>query len=249
MQDIALDRRLIVALDTADRASALDLYRRTKSVCAAYKVGLQLFTATGMDLVHRLRGDGADVFLDLKLHDIPNTMAGAVAEIAKQGVALTTVHALSGKDAMVSAVGALSGATTLPGASPTQLLAVTVLTHHTGESLARLGLPSDPATSVKRLLQEAMDASMHGCVCSPEEAAMVRSIVDEDFLIVCPGIRPEGAPLGDQARTATPYEAVASGADRVVVGRPIRMAANPGEVAASILEDIERGLAERERAA
>jgi orotidine-5'-phosphate decarboxylase len=239
MRDIPLDKRLVLALDTPDKESAMDLVRRTRGSVGTYKVGLALFTAVGPSFVEWLRREGADVFLDLKMHDIPSTVAAGVQAAAKHGVSLLTVHALGGPQMLDAAQAALQGQ------AVTRLLGVSVLTHHTGNELRALGLDEDPAEAVLRLTRMCHERGLDGCVCSPEEARAVRAATSEDFLIICPGIRPEGAPLGDQARTATPFDAVREGADYLVVGRPIRTAPDPGAVAAEILADMERGLAAR----
>lgn len=245
MAGIPLDKRLILALDTPEREAAVDLVRRTQKVVTTYKVGLELYTALGPSFVEWLRRSGAEVFLDLKLHDIPNTVAGAVRQAAKLGASLLTVHALGGRAMLEAALGALKEQTVLPGQSVTRLLAVTILTHHTGRDLEALGLEGEPEAAVQRLVALASEAGVDGCVCSPEEIAPVREMAGEDFLIVCPGIRPAGAPLGDQARTATPFEAMQAGADYLVVGRPIRTAPDPERAAAEILEEMQRGLEAR----
>jgi orotidine-5'-phosphate decarboxylase len=245
MADIPLDRRLVLALDTPDRESALDLVRRTRQFIGTYKVGLGLYTAVGPSIIERLRRDGADVFLDLKMHDIPSTVGAAVRAAAKHGVSLLTVHSLGGPKMLEAAKGALSEQTAIPGQSLTRVLGVSILTHHTGNELRSLGLDEDPDEAVVRLTKMSHESGLDGCVCSPEEAAAVRAATDEDFVIVCPGIRPEGAPLGDQARTATPFDAMRDGADYLVVGRPIRTAPDPAKVAAEILEEMQRGLEER----
>jgi orotidine-5'-phosphate decarboxylase len=144
-----------------------------------------------------------------------------------------------------AAMGGLNEQTAIPGQTTTRVLGVSVLTHHTGNELKELGLSDSPDELVERLVRLGKDAGLDGCVCSAEEAKRVREIAGEDFLIVCPGIRPEGAPLGDQARTATPFDAMRDGADYLVVGRPIRTAPDPGKVAAQIVEDMQRGLEER----
>lgn len=246
MADIPLDRRLVLALDTADRDTALDLVRRTRQFIGTYKVGLQLFSSVGPSIIERLRKEDADVFLDLKLHDIPSTVAAAVREAARHGVSMLTVHGLGGPLMMQAAKGALNEQTAIPGQALTRVLGVSVLTHHTGNELQSLGIGDDPDEVVLRLVKLCHESGLDGCVCSPEEAAAVRAATDEDFVIVCPGIRPAGAPLGDQARTATPYDAVKAGADYLVVGRPIRTAPDPGKVAAEILEEMQRALEERQ---
>lgn len=245
MIDIPLDKRLVLALDTPDKESALDLVRRTRDAVGTYKVGLELFTAAGPQLLEKLRREGVDIFLDLKMHDIPSTVAAGVRAAAKHGVSLLTVHALGGPQMLQAAMRALSEQTAIPGQALTRVLGVSVLTHHTGNELRAMGLSDDPAELVMRLVRLCHDNGLDGCVCSPEEARLVREEAGEDFLIVCPGIRPEGAPLGDQARTATPFEAMRDGADYLVVGRPIRTAPDPAKVAAEILEEMQRGLEAR----
>ncbi len=243
--EIALDKRLILAPDTPDVEAAHDLVKRTRGFVGTFKVGLELFTAGGPRAVERVRAEGADVFLDLKLHDIPNTVAGAVREVARLGVSLLTVHALGGAKMMAAAVEALSSQTSVPGHAPTRIIAVTVLTSMTGDDVRSIGLGGTAAEAAGKLASIARDAGVHGVVCSPEEARVVRQIGGPGFLVVCPGIRPKDAPLGDQARTATPLQAVQDGADYLVVGRPIRTAPDPGKVASEILAEIERGLAGR----
>jgi orotidine-5'-phosphate decarboxylase len=245
VRDIPLERRLVLALDVADREAALDLYRRTKTSVGTFKIGLELFIATGPTLIDRIRKDGGEVFLDLKLHDIPNTVAAAVREASHHGVSWLTVHALGGRQMMQAAHGALHQMTSIPGVRGLQLLAVSILTHHTGRELIDLGLSDNVEAQVVKLVELARDAGIEGAVCSPEEIKSVRHALGEDFFIVTPGIRPPGAPLGDQARTATPFEAMRDGADLIVVGRPIRTAPDPGRAAADILVEIERGLAAR----
>ena len=244
MLDMKLHRRLVLAVDTPDKDAALDLVRRTRGVVGTFKIGLELFTAHGPAIFHAIRKEDAEIFLDLKLHDIPNTVAGAVREAARHEVALLTVHALGGSTMMRVAQEALS-AQTIPGGSQTQLLAVTVLTHHTPDDVTALGLSGTPDEVALRLAQSARDAGLFGCVCSPEEASNVRKKLGAGFAIVTPGIRAKDAPKGDQTRTATAYDAIRAGADYVVVGRPIRTAPDPVEAATRILDEIERGLAER----
>ncbi len=239
--DIPIQQRLILALDTPDLESALDLVRRTRGVVGTYKVGLELYTAAGPAVLKALRKEEAEVFLDLKLHDIPNTVAGAVRAAARHEVGLLTVHASGGPAMLRAAQEALSGQTMVPGGHGTRLLAVTALTSLSGKDLAAVGFADGPDTVVARLAGLARDAGLYGIVCSPDEAAAVRAIVGPDMAIVCPGIRPkDDGTRDDQARTATAAEAVRAGADRVVVGRPIRAAPDPAEAAARILEEIER---------
>jgi orotidine-5'-phosphate decarboxylase len=243
MINIALQKRLILALDVQDAEAALDLVRRTRNVVGTYKVGLELFCAVGPSIVKQLRKEEVDVFLDLKLHDIPNTVAGAVRSAAKHEAALLTVHASGGLTMLQAAQQALSGQTMVPGASSTQILAVTALTNLTGKDLAQIGFEGGPDKVVERLVMLAKNAGVYGCVCSPEEASMVRQACGADFAIVTPGIRPKDAPPDDQKRTATAAEAIKAGADYVVVGRPIRTAPNPADAAARVLEEIADALA------
>ncbi len=243
--DIAIEKRLTLALDMPNAEAAEDLVRRTRHAVGTFKVGLELFCAEGPRLLQRLRRLDVDVFLDLKLHDIPNTVAGATRSCAQSGAAWLTLHALGGPAMIRGAREALSTQTMIPGGPQVRLLAVTLLTHHTGNDLEAIGLDADAQAGAVRLATLAQEAGADGCVCSPEEVAALREAMGEDFVLVTPGIRPEGAPLGDQARTATPFEAVRDGADILVVGRPIRTAPDPGRVASDILSEIEKGLAAR----
>jgi orotidine-5'-phosphate decarboxylase len=239
---VPLQKRLILALDTPDVDSALDLVRRTKTVVGTYKVGLELFTAAGPHILRLLKKEDVDLFLDLKLHDIPNTVAGAVRAAAQHDVALLTVHASGGAAMLAAAQAALSGQTTIPGSSTTRLLAVTALTSLAGKDLAAVGFSGSPDDVVRRLARLAHEAGLYGLVCSPDEAALVRAELGDDVAIVCPGIRSQDARSDDQSRTATAEEAMRNGADYVVVGRPIRSAPDPAAAAAKLLEEIERGL-------
>jgi orotidine-5'-phosphate decarboxylase len=244
---LPLRERLIVALDTDDEEKALQLVQSTRKVAGVFKVGLELFSGWGPELVAGVSKQGTGVFLDLKLHDIPNTVAGAVRQASRHGATYLTVHALGGPEMLKAAVAALSDKTTIPGMHTTQLLAVTLLTHHTPQGLEALGLSGNPEKRVVDLARMAQDAGITGCVCSPREAAAVREAVGNDFRIVCPGVRPEGADHGDQARVATPFEAMKAGADALVVGRPITRAPDPEAAARRILDEMERGLAERQK--
>lgn len=246
MPDVPLHRRLILALDTPDVESALDLVRRTRGAVGTFKVGLELFTAVGPQILKALKKEDAEVFLDLKLHDIPNTVAGAVRAAAQHGVDMLTVHASGGPSMLQAAQSALSGATMIPGTEGTRLLGVTALTSLNAIEVAAIGYQGAPDAVVRRLATLASDAGLFGCVCSPEEAALVRASTRKDFAIVCPGIRPKGAGArDDQARTATAFDAVKAGADYVVVGRPIRSAADPAAAAAALVDEIAAGLQAR----
>lgn len=210
---------LIVALDVADAPTAVELLDRLPDGCAV-KVGSVLMTAAGSGFVRALVDGGHPVFLDLKWHDIPNTVAGAVRSARALGVEMATVHALGGQAMLAAAVEAAG--------DDLRLVAVTVLTSHDAESLAGvLGRPvGSVAAEVERLAAEARAAGVHGVVCSPQEIGLVRPVVGTGRIVV-PGIRrPEDA-VGDQARVAGPAEAVAAGATHLVVGRPITEAADP----------------------
>jgi orotidine-5'-phosphate decarboxylase len=226
--------RLIVALDVPQRDAARALVDRLAGHVGLFKVGSQVFTAAGPEIVREIVGRGERVFLDLKFHDIPNTVAGAVASATRLGVSLVDVHGLGGRAMMEAAVGALP-------AMGTRLLAITILTSHDEETLGEIGVNGSMAESVRRLAQLAKEAGVDGVVASPHEVALVREACGSDFLIVTPGIRPAGAALGDQARAATPAAALAAGADYVVVGRPITGAPDPAAAADAIVREMERG--------
>ncbi|MCP4504222.1 MAG: orotidine-5'-phosphate decarboxylase [Deltaproteobacteria bacterium] len=227
---------LALALDTPRLDVAEDLVRRTREVVGVYKIGLEMFTAYGPKAVERIKNLDVKVFLDLKLHDIPHTVAGAVKSASNLGVNFLTLHGLGGKRMMQAAVEARNE--THLGGDKLQLLAVSILTHHAANELEELGLSEDPDVEVKRLVSLATQAGISGCVCSPEEAALIREAQGADFFIVTPGIRPDGAARGDQSRTATPQEAVVAGSNLLVVGRPIRTAPDPKIAAQEVLDAI-----------
>ncbi|HEY2941775.1 MAG TPA: orotidine-5'-phosphate decarboxylase [Vicinamibacteria bacterium] len=224
--------RLVVALDVATPEEASVLVERLAGLAGMFKVGSQLFTAGGPDLVRGLVARGEKIFLDLKYHDIPHTVAGAVSAACRLGVSLVDVHALGGKAMMEAAVGAMP-------AMGTRLLAITVLTSHDAASFGDLGLAGDVAETVRRLARLAYAAEVDGVVASPQEVPIIREACGKDFLVVTPGIRPAGARTGDQARAATPAAALQAGADLLVVGRPIIEAADPAAAARAILREME----------
>jgi len=225
--------RLIVAVDVPKADAASELVDRLAGRVGLFKLGSQAFTAAGPELVREVVGRGERVFLDLKFHDIPNTVAGAVASAAQLGVSLATVHGLGGRAMLEAAVGALP-------ALGTKLLAITILTSHDEATLGEIGVGGGVSDSVKRLALLAKDAGMDGVVASPHEVALVREACGPGFLIVTPGIRPAGAASGDQARAATPAAALSAGADYLVVGRPITEAKDPGAAADAIVREMER---------
>ncbi len=225
--------RLIVALDVPKADAARALVDRLAGSVGMFKVGSQLFTAAGPDLVRELVARGEKIFLDLKFHDIPNTVTHAVDSACRLGVSLVDVHALGGRAMMEGAVAALSG----PG---TRLLAITILTSHDEASLAHIGLGGSLQDAVRRLTLLAKEAGVDGVVAAPEEVGLIREACGQEFLVVTPGIRPSGARRGDQARPATPEAALAAGADYLVVGRPITEAHDPAAAAAAIVEEMSR---------
>jgi orotidine-5'-phosphate decarboxylase len=225
--------RLIVALDVPKADAARELVAQLADRVGMFKVGSQLFTAAGPDLVHEITALGRKVFLDLKFHDIPNTVAGAVSSASRLGVSLMSVHGLGGRAMLEAAVGALP-------AMGTRLLAITILTSHDEKSLAQIGVNGTLHESVRRLAGLAKDAGLDGVVASPREVPLIREACGRDFVIVTPGIRPAGAEAGDQARAATPSAALSAGADFLVVGRPITEAPSPAEAADAIVSEMER---------
>jgi orotidine-5'-phosphate decarboxylase len=226
--------RLIVALDVPDESLAMVLVDALAGEVGMFKVGSQLFTAAGPDVVRSIVARGEHVFLDLKFHDIPNTVAGAVASAAQLGVSLLTVHGLGGRAMLEAAAGATP-------AMGMRLLAITVLTSHDAKSLGEIGVGRPLDEQVRELARLARAAGIDGVVASPREVALLREACGSDLLIVTPGIRPAGAKAGDQARAATPGMALAAGADYLVVGRPITEAADPAAAARAIVREMEGG--------
>ncbi|WP_419806792.1 orotidine-5'-phosphate decarboxylase [Terriglobus sp.] len=230
---MAARERLIVALDYPAREPALAMVDMLGDEVLWYKVGLELYLAEGVRVVEELRGRGKHVFLDLKLHDIPNTVAGAVRSAGRTGAELLTVHAMGGPAMVQSAVNA--AAEMSPGL---RIIAVTVLTSMNLQQLRATGSYLSPERRVRRLANMAMLANAHGVVCSPQEVAALREIVFPKITVV-PGIRAEGAATDDQSRTATARQATLDGASMLVVGRPITRAANPRDAARSLLLEMD----------
>ena len=228
--------RLAVALDFPDENQALALVDRLDKTCQWFKVGMELYYVAGNSIIHHLRDRGFNVFLDLKLHDIPNTVAGAVRSVTQTGAALLTIHSGGGAAMMTAAAEAAKA----PG-SP-RLLAVTVLTSMDAAQLAGTGITASPAEQVLRLANLATQSGIDGFVCSAEEVASVRAATGPDSLLVIPGIRPAGAAIGDQKRVATPAQAIAHGASMLVVGRPITQAKDPAAAAEAILEELAKAI-------
>jgi orotidine-5'-phosphate decarboxylase len=230
--------RVIFALDVDHADEARQWVRRLSGEVGVFKIGLELFVSAGPSLVEEVAASGERVFLDLKFHDIPNTVAGAVRAAGKLGAFLINVHAAAGPDALARCADAARDGAASAGKPPPKVIAVTVLTSHTQESLSAIGCVGTPAQNVTRLAALTRDAGLDGVVCSPEEVASLRAVWPQG-LLVTPGIRPAGSAKGDQARIATPAGAVSAGADYLVVGRPIRDAADPREAARAIAAEID----------
>jgi orotidine-5'-phosphate decarboxylase len=229
---------LIVALD-CDRAEAIRLADALSGTVRWVKVGMTLFYREGPSIVAVLRERGFEVFVDLKLHDIPHQVEGAAESLGRLGVQMLTVHASGGADMVRAAVrGARAGAQSAGVARPT-VLAVTVLTSMDDENLRSVGVLTAPSEQVLALSGLAVDAGADGIVCSPLEAEAVRARVGESVAIVTPGVRPVGADSGDQARIMTPGKALSAGATHLVIGRPITAAPDPVAAARSILDEME----------
>jgi orotidine-5'-phosphate decarboxylase len=226
--------KIIVALDFADAASALALVERLDPALCRLKVGKELFTVAGPELVRALVARGFEVFLDLKFHDIPNTVAAACRAAAGLGVWMLNVHASGGRRMMTAAQEALAD---LP--KPPLLIAVTVLTSMSAEDLGEVGVAGTPADQVLRLARLTQACKLDGVVCSAQEAAMLRAGLGADFRLVTPGIRPAGAEAGDQRRVMTPVQALNAGATDLVIGRPITAAADPLAALKAIQTDIQ----------
>lgn len=224
------DPKVVIALDFAREEDAMALVAQLSPDECRLKVGKEMFTLFGPDFVRRLVGMGFDVFLDLKFHDIPNTVAKAVAASAALGVWMVNVHASGGRRMMEAAKAALAPY----GEKAPLLIGVTVLTSMEQADLADLGVTLTPAEQVLRLARLTKEAGLDGVVCSAQEAALLKSELGAEFKLVTPGIRPTGSEQGDQRRVMTPATAVAAGADYLVVGRPITQAADPAAVLAAI---------------
>jgi orotidine-5'-phosphate decarboxylase len=229
--------RLIVALDVPDATSAARLVAQLEGTCSWFKVGLELFIASGPPVLEPLLKRGYNIFLDLKLHDIPNTVAGAVRSAASLGARMLTLHAGGGPAMLSAAKDALAGLT-----NPPELLAVTVLTSMDAGQLHATGVGRLPSSQAELLAKMGMEAGIRGFVCSPQEVAALRNLIGPQGVLVIPGIRPSGVAIGDQKRVAGPKEALRLGASYLVVGRPITQAPNPAEAASAILEEMEQPL-------
>lgn len=223
---------IAVALDAPDAETAARWAQAVTPHVAVVKVGLELFCRSGPSIVQSVRGaSGADLFLDLKLHDIPNTVAGAARSIARLKPTYLTVHASGGADMVKAAVDGAEGVT---------IAAVTVLTSMDDAALDAVGIAGPSLDAVRRLAALAVGAGAGALVCSPQEVAAVRAEVGPGVVLITPGVRPAGEDVQDQARVATPAQALADGADLLVIGRPITGAADPGAAAARIAASLQR---------
>lgn len=236
-----VSNKLIVALDVETAVRARELFSALREVAGAFKIGSQLFTAAGPELVRWMTKSGARVFLDLKFHDIPNTVAAAGVEAARLGVFMFNVHASGGGEMMRRTADAVKEAAEREGLAKPVVIGVTVLTSSDAATLAEAGINAEPEAQVTRLARLAESAGLDGVVASPLEIAAVRAAVErKEFLIVTPGVRPGGSSPDDQRRVLTPAEAVRAGADYLVVGRAILNAPDPMQAAMSISEEMKK---------
>ena len=231
---ISTRERLIVALDVSSCADALKIVSSLGDSVQTYKVGMQLYTAKGPKIVRDLISAGKSVFLDLKYHDIPNTVAATVREAAHLGVSMMTVHASGGTKMLRAAAEAARSSN-----SPPKILGVTVLTSMDENDLHEIGVSGQPVDQVLKLAGIALAAGCDGIVSSAHEVRNLRTSFGQSFLAITPGVRPAGAAHGDQARVVTPAEAIAAGATHIVMGRPITAASRPEAVIQSVLRELE----------
>lgn len=233
------DDRLIVALDVHTMEDVKKLVSTLGDSVSYYKVGMELFYSVGNDVVTWLRSEGKEIFLDLKLHDIPNTVAGGLCSLMGLGATMLNVHASGGYAMMKTASDRLHEEARKQGIPCPKLIAVTVLTSIKPKDWKELGCDIPIKDAVVHYAQLAQKAGLDGIVASPQEAALIRKACGTDFLIVTPGIRPKGTSLDDQSRTETPAMALAAGASYLVIGRPIRTAEDPKAAVESILKEME----------
>lgn len=234
--------RLIFALDVDDFDLAQHWVSRLKNHVGLFKIGKQLFTRCGPEVVHMVQDHGVGVFLDLKYHDIPNTVAKAAVEACKLGVGMFNVHALGGPEMMARTVTEVEAHCTAVGCARPTMLAVTILTSSTEETLKAVGIDRSVTEMVPRLARLAQESGFDGVVASPREIELIRAACGEDFQIVTPGVRPLSASQDDQKRVMTPAQAISAGATALVIGRPISAATDPLKTAEAILDEIETAL-------
>ncbi len=243
LRTLPASSRIITAMDVPDLPAAKKLAEKLGSQARCVKVGLELFSAAGPAAVHFMREQGHEVFLDLKYHDIPNTVASAASRSVALGASFCTVHAAAGRRAMSAAAEALAATALAPEAPDGRrpaLLAVTVLTSLSEDELQETGPSSDTlGERVVRLARLAWDCGCDGLVCSPSDLPTLRDALGPEPLVITPGVRPAGSAIGDQRRVATPAEAIRNGADFLVIGRPITRSDDPGAALTAIANEIE----------
>ncbi len=237
MSTTELAKKIIIALDVDSEEEALLLTEQLPEA-EIFKVGLKLFTARGPTLFAKLKDQNKKVFLDLKLHDIPNTVSGAVSVATRHGIHMMTLHASGGKEMMMRAVDAASEEAARLGIERPILVGVTVLTSLKAEHLQTIGMAADTEAQVLKLAQLALEAGLDGVVCSPQEIELVKGECGRKFLVVAPGIRPAWAAANDQKRILTPSQAIRKGADYIVIGRPIIKDPNPQNAFRKICEEL-----------
>ncbi len=233
------DERLIVALDFHTMEDIKAFVEKLGDSVTYYKVGMELFYSVGGEVVSYLKSQGKEVFLDLKLHDIPNTVAGGLCSLMKLGANILNVHASGGYTMMKTAMDRVRAEAKSLGIQRPKVIAITVLTSIHQEDWNGLGQPMSIQEQVVRLAKLTKEAGLDGVVASPQEAAAIRKACGPEFLIVTPGVRPAGAAINDQSRIATPAVALANGASHLVIGRPIRLADDPKQAAEAILKEME----------
>jgi orotidine-5'-phosphate decarboxylase len=230
--------RIIVPLDVPTEAEAIALIDKLDAV-QFWKVGLELFVSSGPHILDYLKAHDKKVFLDLKLHDIPNTVAGACRAVGRYGVDLLTVHSTNGRVALKAAQEAVVEGAAQTGVEPPKIIAVTVLTSLSARDLAfDLKIPLELPEYALQMALMAQESGLAGAVCSPQEASQLRQVCGDEFLLVCPGVRPKGSAAGDQRRSLTPAEAIQAGANYLVIGRPITAAADPAQAFDAICTEI-----------
>ncbi len=229
------DCKLMLALDLPDRETALEMLTKLRGSLQWVKIGLQMYLKYGADFVREVSDMGFKIFLDLKLHDIPNTVASAVKSLDGLPISMLTIHTCGGREMMQRALEAASQTNV-----DLRLLGVTVLTSFNAEGLAETGAKLPPSEQVELLAKLAVDSGMKGLVCSPLEIEPLRKIISEDVVLVTPGIRPAGSDANEQKRVMTPLQAANAGANFIVVGRPILKASDPAQAAKNIIAELER---------
>ncbi|MDQ1639423.1 MAG: orotidine-5-phosphate decarboxylase [Pyrinomonadaceae bacterium] len=233
-----VQNKLIVALDVETADEARGLVASLRGIAAMFKIGSQLFTAAGPDFIKEIIKAGEKIFLDLKFHDIPNTVAAAGVEATRLGVSMFNVHAVGGGAMMRRTADAVAECAASEGLTRPTILGVTVLTSSDDATLREIGVQEKADAMVARLAQLAMNSGLDGVVASAREVSLVRAVTKPEFIVVTPGVRPAGAARDDQARVMSPREAIAAGADYLVVGRPIIAASDPARAAKLIVDEM-----------